>query len=197
MGIPLRPPLRTTLVLVLFAVVLPGCGAAKKPTPEPASKPTSADPYAVFGPLQAGAGYASWRKVTKHPHISPTHGKRFVEIYVNDVGYEAYTTEAEFPVGTVIVKTSWEADGDKPSTTPGPIFVMEKRAPGFSPDHEDWYYAIRWEQPTPKFAKRFGGPFYWRSPSSKVDYCWQCHDNYDREVGMPPKGARAWEPAAE
>ena len=34
--------------------------------------------------------------------MSPTHGKRFVEIYVNDVGYEAYIDDdKDIPPGTV------------------------------------------------------------------------------------------------
>jgi hypothetical protein len=178
-----------------------GCGGGHKTedtAPNDDSKGAPAgDPNAAFGPLEIGAGFESWTVVTKFAHVSPTHGNRFVDIFVNDVGLAAYTSDADFPVGTVIVKKSYERDGDKPSATLGPVFVMEKREAGFSPDHEDWYYAIRWENPTPKFQKQFGGPFYWRSPSAKVSYCWKCHDNYDREVGLPPKQARTWEPAAE
>ena len=69
---------------------------------------------------------------------------------------------------------------------------MEKRAAGFSPDHEDWYYAIHWEKPTGPGAKTLTGPIYWRSPSAKVGYCFKCHDNYDRSVGLPPVEMRTW-----
>ena len=182
-------------------VAAAGCGGKSAPansgsTGEKTTKKAS-DPAAQFGPLGVGADYKTFQKVTKHPHLSPTHGKRFVEIWVNDVGYAAYTGEDDFPVGTVIVKESWERDGDAPSTTPGPLFVMEKKEAGYDSENEDWYYAIHWEKPTPKYAKRLGGPVYWQSPSKKVAYCFSCHENYDREVGLPPKDARAWQEPAE
>ncbi len=188
---------KTVVVAAGALVGLTACGGTSTPakgssgTAAAAAKP--ADPAAQFGPLDIGADYQTYKKVTKHPHLSPTHGKRFVEIWVNDVGYPAYTSEAEFPVGTIIVKESWESAGDGPSETRGPIFVMEKKAAGFDPEHEDWYYAIHWEKPTPKYEKKLGGPIYWRTPSKKVNYCWGCHENYDREVGLPPREARTWE----
>jgi hypothetical protein len=178
----------------VFAVAAVACGPGAKSddtTPKTPDKP--ADPNTVYGPLEVGAGFEGWNKVTKFPHPSPTHGKRFAEIYVNDVGFAAYTSEADFPVGTVIVKQTWENDGGKPSTVKGPVFVMEKKPAGYDADREDWYFAIHWAEPTEKFAKQLGGPFYWRSPSKKVDYCWNCHENYDREVGLPPKDARTWQ----
>jgi hypothetical protein len=150
------------------------------------------DAAAVFGPLEVGADYQSFKKVSKQPFDSPTHGHRFVEIWVNETGYAAYTGEDAFPVGSVIVKSSWERDGDKASDQAGPLFVMEKREAGFSPDHEDWYYAIHWEKPVGPLAKQLPGPIYWRSPSAKVSYCWKCHDNYDRSIGGPPVDMRAW-----
>jgi hypothetical protein len=184
----LRLPVITALGLALLA-----CGAAGTTPLSGDPKPTtSVDPNTRYGPLGVGADYESYTKVSKVPHLSQTHGQRFVEIYVNETGLAAYTSDAEFPVGTTIVKTSWERDGDQPSDFAGPIFVMQKREAGFAPDHEDWYYAIHWAEPTPKMAKRFGGPFYWQSPSKRVSYCWSCHEDYDREVGLPPKEARTW-----
>jgi len=178
---------------LIVAVALLGCGprtSASSTEPQPT---THADPSEVYGPLEVGADYASYTKVTVEPFESATHGYRFVEIYVNDAGLAAYTGGAELPAGATIVKVSWERDGDRPSSVPGPIFVMQKREPGFAPDHEDWYYAIHWAEPTAKMVKRFGGPFYWRSPSPRVDYCWRCHEDYDREVALPPPAARTWQ----
>jgi len=31
---------------------------------------------------------------------------------------------------------------------------------------------------------------YWRSPSTKVNYCSGCHDNYDRQLGQVPEEFR-------
>jgi hypothetical protein len=69
---------------------------------------------------------------------------------------------------------------------------MRKEAAGYLPDHDDWFYGIHWEKPTPKQLEALGGPIYWRGKSKKVGYCYGCHDNYDREIGGVPKDSRAW-----
>ncbi|MEM9489018.1 MAG: cytochrome P460 family protein [Myxococcota bacterium] len=172
-----------------------GGGNAAKETAKPAAKEAAkaADPNAQFGPLEIGADWKSYAKVNSEPVFCEDHGKRFCDTYVNDVGVEAYKNEdAEIPVGTIVVKTSWENQGGAPSDVPGPIFVMEKRAAGFDTEHGDWYYAMHWEKPTAQFAKALGGPTYWRSPSKRVAYCFGCHDGYDRQLGMVPEEKRAW-----
>lgn len=150
-----------------------------------------------FGPLEHGADWKSYVKVSKQPFFSKPHGKRFVEIYVNKLGHEAYISDKPFPVGTVIVKPSWESENGKPSAKLGPVFVMMKKEKGFSKEHNDWWYAIHWENPPPPFNK--DGGLYWRTPSKKVNYCWECHENYDRDVGLPPRAMRNWTvaPAAD
>jgi hypothetical protein len=200
---------RIGLLVVGFALVSAACSGGGGPGSDdttmtayneaPSSAPSSdapppADPYRVYAPLGIGVGYQSWKKATKHPHISPTHGKRFVEIYVNEVGYAAYTDESVvIPVGTVIVKTSWEAKGGKPTRVPGPLFIMKKMPEGYNAERNDWYYALHWEAVPARWQKRLGATqVYWRSPSKKVNYCAKCHDDYDREVGMSPPEARAW-----
>jgi hypothetical protein len=149
------------------------------------------------GPLEVGADWQSYTKANTTPAESGDHGNRFVDTYVNDIGVEAYTDDDEemaIPVGTIIVKTSWEraADGT-PSDIPGPVFVMEKREEGFDPGHNDWYYAIHWEKIPAKWSKKLGESLYWRTPSKKVDYCWKCHEGYDRELGMVPDENRDWQ----
>jgi len=181
-----------TVSAMLFVILVAGCQPAPtgtSSTPPGPPSTTAPDPEAVFGPLEVGADWASYHKVSKHPFPSKTHGGRFVEVYVNDVGHAAYISDAEFPVGTVIVKTSWESEGGVASDVPGPIFVMRKEKPGYSPEHNDWYYAIHWEHPAPKWNTQ---PLYWRGLSHKVDYCRKCHDDYDREIGGVPQDARAW-----
>ena len=164
------------------------------PSSAPSSDTPPTDPHAVYAPLGIGAGYQSWKKATRYPHVSPTHGKRFVEVYVNEVGYAAYTDEsAVIPVGTVIVKTSWETKGGKPTRVPGPLFVMKKMPEGYNAERNDWYYALHWEAVPARWQKRLNATqVYWRSPSKKVNYCAKCHDDYDRELGMSPLEARAF-----
>ncbi len=170
------------MVRTLPLVVLLGCGsAARTPAPaEPTRAARSGDPEAVYGPLVVGADYASYEKLTPTPFLSQAHGSRWVDVYVNAIGAKAYLANTEIPVGTVVVKTSWVDQGGKPSTIAGPIFVMEKRAPGYLPEHGDWHYAIHWATAPAKF----GGAVYWRGHSPKVTYCHEgCHDYYDRGLG--------------
>jgi Cytochrome P460 len=155
------------------------------------SKDMPADDGATFGPLAVGADYASYVKMNTSPVSSETHGGRLVDTYVNAIGAAAYLdADAEMPAGTVIVKTSVETKDGASTGEAGPIFVMEKRPAGFDPEHGDWAYAIHWEAPPPRWAKQFGGPIYWRSPSRRVAYCVECHDNYDRNLGDVPGDQR-------
>lgn len=175
---------------VAMAMTLAACGGGAAMDRQGAgmmsAKKMAADPAAQFGPLEAGSDYASYTKMNAAPVTSETHGGRLVDTYVNEVGAAAYLDDdAEIPVGTVVVKTSTEPGGGA-----GPIFVMEKRAAGFDPEHGDWAYAIHWAEPPATWAKRLGGPVYWRSPSPRVNYCVDCHDNYDRNLGGVPPDAR-------
>lgn len=139
----------------------------------------------AFGPLEVGADYAQYRRLTEEPFRSLVHGNRWVHVYVNEIGAEAYLAGGggDIPVGTVVVKTSVQNIDGRPSDIEGPIFVMEKRAPGYAPEHGDWWYAIHWAKPPPDAVKKFGGPFYWRGHSKRVAYCWECHDDYVNSLG--------------
>lgn len=159
----------------LALLVLVGCGA-------PVAQPVAPSEEA-FGPLEVGADYAQYRKLTDRPFQSADHGGRWVDVYANAVGAAAYLSGAAMPVGSIVVKTSVQDDHGAPSEIPGPVFVMEKRAAGYDPAHDDWYYAIRWADPPAAERAKFGGPFYWRGKSPRVAYCWQCHDSYDRSLG--------------
>lgn len=160
----------------VLVIALAACGAP--------SRPSTTSDESRFGPLEVGANAEDLRRVTEAPYLSRVHGDRWVHVYVSNPGADAYVSGAPIPVGTVIVKASWESGADgKPSSTEGPIFVMEKRAPGYAPEHDDWWYAIHWAEPTPAQRARLGGPIYWRGRSPKVAYCADCHDGYDRGLG--------------
>jgi hypothetical protein len=171
---------------LVAALLLAGCGSSttaqdvRSAPPAPPAK----DPGSVYGPLEVGADYATYRKVTDAPYLSLVHGNRWVHVYVNELGADAYLDGSEMPVGSIVVKTSVEGDEHgQPTLVPGPLYVMEKRAPGFAPDHGDWFFAIHWADPTPPMRKSLGGPIYWRTPSPRADYCSDCHDGYDRGLG--------------
>jgi hypothetical protein len=178
----------------LFAIGLAACGGAATSGPaasggdregrmRAAAATQPEDAESVFGPLEVGADYLAYRKVTDKPFQSLDHGNRWVDVYVNAIGAAAYLSGAPVPVGTIVVKTSWQNADGHPTDVAGPLFVMEKRAPGYDPPRDDWYYAIRWAEPPPAERARFGGPFYWRGKSARIAYCWECHDGYDRRLG--------------
>jgi len=144
------------------------------------------DDGATYGPLEVGADYASYVKMNTAPVSSETHGGRLVDTYVNAVGAAAYLDDgAEIPAGTIVVKTSHEADGSD-----GPLFVMAKLAAGADPERGDWSYAIHWADPPARWRAKLGGPIYWRTPSPKAVYCVECHENYDRGLGGVPAAQR-------
>ncbi|MBA3398063.1 MAG: cytochrome P460 family protein [Deltaproteobacteria bacterium] len=164
----------------LLVMMLAACGGG---APAVEKSPRGADPEATFGPLEIGADYARYVKLTDKPFLSLDHGNRWVEVYVNEVGAAAYESSAPIPVGTIIVKSSWLDANGAPSQVAGPLYVMEKRAPGYAPAHGDWWFAIHWAKPPAEDAAQFGGPLYWRGHSKRVDYCEACHDDYDRSIG--------------
>lgn len=185
-----------------WIVVAAACGGgARKSEPGPA-KPMGkmdsmmmegggmgADDASVYGPLDVGADWRTYTKLNAASFPSETHGGRMVDVYVNAVGLDAYKTGGPMPVGSVLVKTSHQTDGSE-----GPVFVMEKRAGGFNPDHGDWYFAIHWGDPPGAWKKQLGGPIHWRTPSPKAAYCSDCHDVYDDHdsLGGVPEAQRAW-----
>lgn len=163
----------------LLAIALAACGAPAAP----AAPTPRGDPESTFGPLEVGADYRQYQKLTDKPFQSLDHGNRWVDVYVNAVGARPYLSGAPMPVGSIVVKTSWQDADGAPSQIEGPIFIMEKRAPGYAPEHDDWYFAIHWAAPPPAERAKFGGPVYWRGKSPRAAYCWECHDLYDRRLG--------------
>jgi hypothetical protein len=176
-------------------VALLGCGGGEKKVgnvEQPGGGPAPKAEPPQTGP-DSWAGWQSWQKVSTEKWPSKTHGGRFVEVYVNDVGLEAYMAgeETEMPVGSIVIKPSWEDEGGQAGAE-GPVFIMEKKAAGFAPDSGDWFYAFQWDDPTGEWKQKLGGPVKWQSPSDKVTYCVDCHDSYDRQLGGVPQDKRAW-----
>jgi len=161
-------------------MLLASCGGAPAVSSPATAAAAAAD---GFEPLGIGADYPSYRKLTPTRFKSRVHGNRWVDVYVNEIGADAYLDGGDIPVGTTVVKASWEDADGKPSDFAGPTYVMRKEAPGYAPEHDDWYYAIHWARPTPEQAQLLGGPIYWQGASPRVAYCYDCHDSYDRSLG--------------
>ena len=136
----------------------------------------------VFGPLAASADYHQLQRLTPSPFLSSVHGDRWVDVYANSVGANAYLAGAPIPAGTVVVKVA--VSGREASRRPqGPVFVMSKLAAGAATDRGDWSFAVYWAAPPPAIARMLGGSVYWRGASPRVAYCTDCHASYDRGLG--------------
>ena len=84
----------------VWLLAIAGCGAS-------AHRADRADDDR-YGPLDVGANYREFRRVTSLPYLSTVHGGRWVHVYVNDIGADAYVGGGPIPVGTIVVKASWE-----------------------------------------------------------------------------------------
>jgi uncharacterized membrane protein len=147
----------------------------------------------AFAPLGLGADYLTYEKMNTKPWPSDDHGGRLVNTHVNSIGAEAYKTKQPLPVGSVVVKESFEVD-DKGKMTgaAGPVFVMVKKEKGYAPENGDWYYAIHWANVPESFSADIGKQVYWRGKSPKVGYCYTCHNDYQKWdfLGGVPKPVR-------
>ena len=151
-----------------------------------------------FAPLEIGADYqTTMTKMNREPFVSPTHGRRWVNVYVNRIGLDAYRREADLPVGSIVVKESFEDVGGHPDLAQrGPTFLMERRAPGYATTRGDYWYAIHWANPVGAHSTMDNGqrlpPLYWRGRSARVQYCEDCHNAYDNRMGGVPRDNQSW-----
>jgi hypothetical protein len=176
--------IRGALLVVALAACAPPATTAPRVSSPGTNPVASRDPEGEFAPLDVGADFHTYRRVTAEPFLSAVHGNRWVHVWVNEVGADAYLAGTPIPVGTTIVKESFEDEGGAASTVAGPLYVMQKRAPGYAPGEDlDWYNAIYWPTPSADMRAKLGGPIYWRGKSPRVRYCYECHDSYDRGLG--------------
>ena len=115
------------------------------------------------------ADYRTWRRYNKAPYRSATHGERYVNNYGNDVGkvYAGFGKNGAMPQGTVLAKDSF-AVTSRGDVFTGPLFVMEKMAPGFLPEARDWRYSMI--MPDGSLFGQTKGP-----GSERVEFCITCH----------------------
>lgn len=117
--------------------------------------------------------YRGWTMASTTPFISATHGNRFVNHYVNDIGREVYMRFAEedthMPVGSILAKESFTVN-KKGKVRRGPLFLMEKMPAGTFPETADWKYAVI--LPNGKVMGETG-----TATGKKVKFCHACHEN--------------------
>jgi len=126
----------------------------------------------VQGYLKSGLyniDYRSWHRLNSHPYSSDQHGARLVNVYANDAGREMLdaSTANPMPVGTKIAKDSISVV-ESGGTARGPLFLMEKMSPGFSPEFGNWRYTM--VMPNGKIFGTTRG-----AGSSVVKFCAECH----------------------
>ncbi|MEM7545660.1 MAG: cytochrome P460 family protein [Pseudomonadota bacterium] len=122
------------------------------------------------------AEYKTWTAAASYPAAVGTHGNRLLFTYVNDIGKEQYLKFEEegvtMPVGSILAKESFNAHtkGDKiGQLRAGPLFLMEKVAPGTFDETDNWKYTLI----TP------GGKAWLESgvtePAKVQNACHECH----------------------
>ena len=108
---------------------------------------TATPEKAIAGPEQ-WEGYKNWTKITHEPNtgdptgfLSKKHGglKAYRDIFVNDVGADAYENQKfPLPEGTVVVKEAFKNEEAWKSQSKPELTVMVKQATGSNPDTGDW-----------------------------------------------------------
>ncbi len=158
---------------------------------------TGDDAEAIYGRIQqdlvagyrlSGEAYAApyqrWPRYNTEPYRSAQHGERFANNYGNDKAgaYRLYERSGPMPRGAILVKDSF-AVTEKGDVFSGPLFVMEKMAPGFNPESGDWRYTMI--MPDGSLLGVTGG-----SGSDRMEFCVSCHagvqEDQDHMFYVPP-----------
>lgn len=106
----------------------------------------------------------------RFPSLGHAAGRWSASVWANAAAREAIEApDASLPVGAAFVQEHFELTGDGGA---GPVMMMEKRAPGFDPDHGD----MRWVVVTASGETAHDGP----APS-----CSGCHDDAPRDRYFP------------
>ena len=126
------------------------------------------DAYRLSARPYAGA-YVNWKRYNTTPYRSAQHGERYINNYGNDIAatYGAFEDSPPMPQGAILAKDSFAvtADGDVFS---GPLFVMEKMAPGFYPASGDWRYSMVMPDGSLLGTTKGAG-------SVRMEFCVSCH----------------------
>ena len=147
-----------------------------------APKLTSAEANSVYDCLKAEltAGYSksgikntalfvAWSRYNNQPYVSDTHGGRFVNNYANAQAknYEKFEKAGRMAVGARMAKDSFvvKASG---KVSPGPLFMMEKMASGFSEASGNWRFSMI--MPNGQVFGQTNG-----KNSAGMKFCYVCH----------------------
>lgn len=134
------------------------------------------------GDNEVAAVYRDWGQAQTGPAAPGFHGGRFLNTFVNEVGFDAYTRYEEddetfeMPVGSVIAKESYTLREGAPRR--GPLFIMTRGETADYPDTDGWIYSA--VQPN-------GDPM-----GISQSFCHDCHGGYTHSdsLGYPAFDAR-------
>ena len=132
--------------------------------------------------------YRTWRRYNTVPYLSSHHGNRYLNNYGNVLAdaYGKYEDVGTLPAGAVVVKDSF-AVTDRGDVFTGPLFVMEKMAPGFNPAGRDWRYTMI--MPDGSLFGTTNG-----DGAARVEFCVTCHqaagDKQDHLFFLPQEYRR-------
>jgi uncharacterized membrane protein len=129
-------------------------------------------------------------KMNVRPWNSRTHGHRWVNTYVSKEAVEDYKNSDPLPVGSLVIKESFEDENNQPSSTPGPLYVMEKGALTDSPRTKGWLYALRWDHPVSNNPEKIKDAVQWLPGDAHLNSCFKCHSHFKDEdfMGGIPEG---------
>lgn len=119
--------------------------------------------------LDSAVSYQAWDVYSRAPYGSATHGGRYVHNYASEAAeaYGAFENAGVMPEGAKLAKDSFRVT-DAGAVQIGPLFIMEKMGPGFSPASNDWRYTM--VLPDGSVAGSTGG-----EGSEKMQFCADCH----------------------
>ncbi len=137
------------------------------------------------GDNEVAAQYRDWEAAATGPAAPGFHGGRFLNTFVNEVGYAEYIRyedddEAfEMPVGTVIAKESYTLRDGAPRI--GPLFIMTRAATADFAETDGWVYSA--VQPN-------GNPM-----GISQSFCHDCHGGFafSDSLGYPAFDVRLGE----
>ncbi len=127
-------------------------------------------------------GAEAWAPMSK-AYRGSEHGM-FLQVYANEAAaasYRKYEQGAAIPLGGMVLKRSFRVAADG-KAEPYALFVMARMQPGFSPDTNDWRFALI--GPDGRTVGATNGP-----DDAKVRYCAACHATARRQdflLFVPP-----------
>lgn len=131
--VPYRSAMMRTWTLGPMALLVVACGGANAGQ----SHVSEATEASAEGDWAVHDRWPGWTQVNVERWRSPTHGNTWVDVYVNDVGADAYAAGrlADVPVGTVIVKAQYRQPGDAT-----PYTAMVRVEEGSDDSEAGWWF---------------------------------------------------------